>query len=100
MPVIDKITSAAEHQAFSGIVQSFDGKHNTLSVSSVEGGATETFPLKKGSHAYTPDGGRIKVNDLAPGTNVIVYYDLHADRRNVSRIEVLTHESKKQAPPG
>ena len=66
----------------------------------MEGGATETFPLKKGAHAYTTKGARIKVADLAPGTNIIVYYDLHADKRNVSRIEVLTQESKKQAPPG
>jgi len=98
VPVLDKITSSAMHQAFSGTVQSFDEKHNTLNVSAVEGGVTETFPLKKSTYAYTPDGTRIKVNDLAPGTSVIVYYDLHQDHRTVSRIEILAHESKKQAP--
>ena len=100
VPMMDKITSAAEHQAFTGIVQTFDDKRNTLSVNSVEGGATETFSLKKGSRAFTTTGSRIHVADLAPGTHVIVYYDLRADRRSVSRIEVLTQESKKQAPPG
>ena len=99
VPVLDKITSSAMHQAFSGIVQSFDDKHNTLNVNSVEGGVTETFPLKKLGYAYAPDGTRRRVNELTPGTNVIVYYDLHADRRNVSRIEILAHESKKPAPP-
>jgi hypothetical protein len=100
VPVIDKITAAAEHQAFTGVVQTFDDKHNMLSVNSVEGGATETFTLKKGAHAYTTAGTRIHVADLAPGTHVIVYYDLRADRRNVSRIDVLASESKKPAPPG
>jgi len=100
VPMLDKITAAAEHQAFTGIVQIFDEKHNTLSVNSVEGGATETFTLKKGAHAITTAGTRIHVADLTPGTHVIVYYDLRADRRNVSRIDVLATESKKQAPPG
>ncbi len=99
VPMLDKITSAAMHQAFSGTIKSFDEKRNTLNVSSVEGGITETFSLKKGAHAITPDGARIKVADLSPGTNIIVYYDLRAEHRNVSRIEVLAHESKKQAPP-
>ena len=99
LPVIDKIASAAEHQAFSGTVQSLDEKHNILNVNSVEGGATEIFPVKKTTPVYTTDGYRRKPSNLTPGTNVIVYFELHADHRTVKRIEILAGESKKQAPP-
>jgi hypothetical protein len=99
LPVIDKITSASEHQAFSGTVQSLDEKRNILNVNSVEGGATEIFPVKKTTPVYTTDGYRRKPSNLTPGTNVIVYFELHADHRTVKRIEILASESKKQAPP-
>jgi hypothetical protein len=99
VPVIDKITSASLHQAFSGTVQSLDEKHNILNVNAVEGGVTETFPIKKNTHVITAAGTRIRLSDLAPGANVIVYFELRADHRNVTKIEILTNESKKQAPP-
>jgi hypothetical protein len=99
VPGLDKIISSAEHQAFSGIVQSLDDKHSILTVNAVEGGVTETFPVKKSTHVFTTTGDRIKLRDLAPGANVIVYYELRADHRNVTKIEILTKESKKGAPP-
>ncbi len=99
LPVIDKITSSASHQAFSGIVQSLDEKRNILNVNSVEGGATEIFPVKKSTPVVTAEGTRRKPASLTPGTNVIVYFELHADHRTVKRIEILAGESKKQAPP-
>jgi len=99
VPVLDKLATASLHQAFSGTVQSLDAKHNILNVNAVEGGVTETFPVKKTTHVFTTAGDRIKVSDLAPGANIIVYYELHADHRNVTKIEILRSESKKQAPP-
>jgi hypothetical protein len=99
LPVIDKITSGASHQAFSGIVKSVDEKHQVLNVNAVEGGVTEIFPVKKNTHVIGPDGTRLKLDDLVPGTNIIVYFELRADRRSVKRIEILSSESKKQAPP-
>jgi hypothetical protein len=99
LPVIDKITSGASHQAFSGIVKSLDEKHEVLNIDAVEGGVTEIFPIKKNTRVIGPDGSRLKLDDLAPGTNVIVYFELRADRRSVKRIEILSSESKKQAPP-
>jgi hypothetical protein len=80
-------------------VQSLDEKHNILNVNAVEGGVTETFPIKKNTHVITAAGTRIRLSDLAPGANVIVYFELRADHRNVTKIEILTNESKKQAPP-
>jgi hypothetical protein len=99
LPVIDKITSGASHQAFSGIVKSVDEKHQVLNVNAVEGGVTEIFPVKKNTRVIGPDGSRLKLDDLVPGTNIIVYFELRADRRSVKRIEILSSESKKQAPP-
>lgn len=99
VPGLDKIIGAAQHQAFSGTVQSLDAKHNILNVNAVEGGVTETFLVKKTTHVFTNAGDRIKLSDLAPGANIIVYFELRADHRNVTKIEILTRESKKQAPP-
>jgi hypothetical protein len=99
LPVIDKITSGASHQAFSGIVKSVDEKRQVLNVNAVEGGVTEIFPVKKNTRVIGPDGSRLKLDDLVPGTNIIVYFELRADRRSVKRIEILSSESKKQAPP-
>jgi hypothetical protein len=98
LPIIDKITSSASHQAFSGIVESLDEKRNILNVNSVEGGATEIFPVKKSTPVVTADGTRLRPASLTPGTNIIVYFELHADHRTVKRIEILAGESKKQAP--
>lgn len=99
VPVIDKISGGGSHQAFNGIVQSLDEKRNILNVNAVEGGVTEIFPIKKNTHVFGPDGSRLKLGDLAPGSNVIVFFELRADHRSVKRIEILSSESKKQAPP-
>jgi len=99
VPVIDKISSGGSHQAFNGIVQSLDEKRNILNVNAVKGGVTEIFPIKKTTHVFGPDGSRLKLGDVTPGTNVIVYFELRADHRSVKRIEILSSESKKQAPP-
>ena len=98
IPGLDKIISANEHLMFTGTVKSLDEKHNTLSVSSVEGGDTEIFPIKHGTHVETADGFRKKLDVLSPGTRVNVYYDQRSDRRTVTRIELFTSESKKKAP--
>jgi 3-dehydroquinate synthase class II len=80
-------------------VQSLDEKRNILNVNAVEGGVTEIFPIKRSTHVFAPDGSRLKLGDLAPGTNVLVYFDLRADHRSVTRIDIIPSESKKPAPP-
>ena len=109
LPVLGKIAGGSSHQAFSGKVQSVDMKRNLLKVNTVEGGATEFFPIKKNVPVSTASGERIKVQDLAPGTNIIVYYDQKEDRRTVSEIMVLSsggeekegkaEKEKKKSPP-
>ena len=99
IPGLDKIISAQEHLAFTGTVKSVDEKHNILSVDSVEGGDTEIFPIKHGTHVETSDGFRKRLETLSPGTRVIVYYDQKSDRRTVTRIELFASETKKKEPP-
>ena len=98
IPGLDKIIAANEHLAFNGTVKLLDEKHSTLSISSVEGGDTEIFPIKHSTHVETIDGFRKKLDVLSPGTRVIVYYDQRADHRTVTRIELLASESKKKEP--
>jgi hypothetical protein len=84
--------------AFTGTVKSVDEKHNILSIDAVEGGDTEIFPIKHGTHVETSDGFRKRLDTLAPGTRVIVYYDQRADPRTVTRIELFASQSKKKEP--
>ena len=98
IPGLDKIIAANEHLAFTGTVKSVDEKHNVLSIDSVEGGNTEIFPIKHTTHVMTADGFRKKLDVLSPGTYVTVYYDQRSDHRTVTRIELLTSESKKKEP--
>ena len=103
VPVIGKITSASTRLAFSGKVQSLDLQRNLLSVSTVEGSSTEFFPIRKGMSILLAKGGKIKLTELNPGTNVIIYYEQKGDRRTVKEIVVLAarpaEEEKKSPPP-
>ena len=97
IPGLDKIIAANEHLAFTGTVKSVDEKHNLMSIDA-EGGTTEVFPIKHGTHVMTSDGFRKRLDVLSPGTRVIVYYDQRADHRTVTRIELFASESKKKEP--
>jgi len=109
VPVLGKITGGSSHQAFSGKVQDVDMKRNLLKVDTVEGGATEFFPLRKNIPVSTASGERLRVQDLTPGNNILVYYDQKEDRRTVSQIIVLSsrgedkegkgEKEKKKSPP-
>jgi len=98
VPGLDKIIAANEHLMFTGKVKTLDIEHNTLSVSSVEGSDTEIFPIKHGTHVYTSDGFRKKLDILSPGTQVIVYYDQRSDRRTITHIDLYTSETKRKEP--
>ena len=99
IPGLDKIISANEHLAFTGTIKLVDEKHNTLSVNSVEGVDTEIFPIKHSTHVVTADGFKKKLEDLSPGTQVIVFYDQRADHRTVTSIQLLASKYKKKTPP-
>lgn len=103
VPVLDKLSSGSSHQAFSGRVQSLDMERKILNVNTVQGGNTEIFPIKKGIHVATAGGDKLKLADLTPGTNVLIYYEQRGDRRTVKEIVVLAaggeEDKKKSAPP-
>lgn len=101
VPGLDKATSGFSHLAFSGKVESVDLKRKVLNVNTVQGGSTEIFPLKKGIHVSTADGEKLKLGELTPGTNVIIYYEQKGDRRQVREIVVLASGAAetKKAPP-
>ncbi len=102
VPIVDKITSGQSRQAFSGKVQSLDLERKLLNVDTVQGGNTEIFPLTKGVRVAAADGGKLKLKTLAPGTNVLIYYEQKGDQRTVKQIIVLAAgpaETKKPAPP-
>ena len=103
VPIIGKIGGGSNRQAFSGKVQSVDLRRKLLLVGTVEGDHTEYFPVKKNVPVSSASGEKMKVAELAQGTNVIVYYEVKDDRRTVSEILVLgaadKPASKKPAPP-
>jgi len=104
VPVIDKINAGNSHQAFNGTVQSFNEKEKVLNVNTVEGGNTEIFPLKKSVRVETVAGARLDLTALAPGTNVMIFFDQRNGQRKVTRIEVLgmappAKNDKKPSPP-
>jgi hypothetical protein len=98
VPGLDRITTGSSQQAFSGIVQSLDTKRNLLNVNTVQGGVTEIFPVRKGTHVSTADGDRVKLSTLKPGTNVLIYYDQKGDRRTVKHVIVLAGPARAQKP--
>ena len=101
VPGLDKISGGSTNQAFSGIVQSLDMKRSILNVNTVQGGVTEIFPIKKGMKVENAEGDKRKLEDLKPGTNVLIYYSQKGDRRSVKQIVVLAAEkvAAKKATP-
>ena len=102
IPVVDKLSGGTNHQAFSGTVQSLDLEQHVLEVNPSEGKTVEIFRVKKGFSISTADGGKFKLKQLVPGTNVMIYYDQKGDHRTVKEIVVLSarpDEPKKKASP-
>jgi len=101
VPVIDKITGGGPtQQAFTGIVKSIDFASEVLNVDNISGKSTEIFPIRKKIHVVTADGSKLKLANVKPGTNVIVYYDQKGDRRAVTQIVILAGSAvKKKTPP-
>jgi len=103
IPVVDKIAGGSNHQAFSGTVASVDLAGHVLEVNALESKTVEIFPIKKGVFISTADGKKTKLAQLAPGTNVIVYYDQKGDHRTVKQVVVLGAAAetpkKKKTPP-
>jgi hypothetical protein len=104
VPGLDKISPSYSHQAFTGRVLSVDIRRSLLNVNAVRGNGTEIFPIKKSVRVERANGDRLKLEELQPGTDVIVYYDQRGEQRNVKDIVVLQSaggkdKDSKAAPP-
>jgi hypothetical protein len=104
IPMPTKKTMTGTHRAFSGKVETLDLKRKVLIVATVEGGGSEIFPIKKGISVSGARGKKMKLQELSPGTNIIVYYDYRDGKRLVNEIMVLAvspakKEAKKESPP-
>lgn len=102
VPIADKVSSGFSRQAFSGKVQSLDLERKLLNVDTVLGSNTEIFPVTKGVRVASADGAKLKLKALAPGTNVLIYYEQKGDQRTVKEIVVLaagSTQARKPAPP-
>lgn len=104
VPGLDKITSGASRLAFSGRVQSLDLQRSLLNVNTVQGGNTEVFPIKKSVRVEATNGGKLSLDDLVPGTTVLIYYEQRKEQRSVKEIVVLqsapaAEKEKKPSPP-
>lgn len=103
VPILGKLTSNPDQQAYSGTVQSLDLKQKVLNVNSRQGRDTEIFPLKKDVHVETINGKKMQLENLTPGTSVLIYFDQKRGERTVKNIIVLEagkNSRETQHPPG
>lgn len=89
VPILGKLTSGPQQQAYSGTVQSLDLKQKVISVNSRQGRDTEIFPVKKDVRVETINGKKMNLKTLTPGTSVLIYYDQKRGERTVKYIIVL-----------
>jgi hypothetical protein len=71
-------------------------------VNTVQGANTEIFPVTKSVRVETASGEKLKLQSLAPGTNVLIYYEQKGDQRTVRQIVILAAapaEEKKPSSP-
>jgi predicted RNA-binding protein len=103
VPIVDKLTNGGSRQAFSGKVETLDLERHVLELNATESKTLEIFPVKKGIPVSSAEGERMKLSQLKPGNEVIVYYEQKGDRRTVKDIVVLTagdaDKPKRSAPP-
>ena len=90
VPIVGKLTSGNQRQAFSGKVQSVDLKQKILNVNALKGMDSEIFPVKKNVHVEDVDGRKMKLTALTPGMTVLIYYNQKSGERTVKNIVVLS----------
>lgn len=95
LPVIGKLTSGNQQQAFTGKIQSLDLKQKVLNVNSLHGQQSEIFPVKKNVRVQAVDGHRMSLTELVPGMTVLIYFHQKSGERTIKNIIVLS-SSKAQ----
>lgn len=89
VPIVGKLTSPNDRQAYSGKVQSLDLKQKILNVDSLHGEDSEIFPFKKNVRIESLNGGRMDLRALKPGTTVLIYFNQKSGERTIRNIVVL-----------
>jgi hypothetical protein len=96
VPIVGKLTSPSDREAYSGKIQSLDMKQKILSVDSLHSQDSEIFPFKKNVRVESLDGGRMDLRALKPGTTVLIYFNQKSGERTIRNIVVLG-SGKEQA---
>lgn len=96
VPIVGKLTSPNDREAYSGKIQSVDLKQKILSVDSLHDEDSEIFPFKKNVRIESLDGGRMDLRALKPGTTVLIYFNQKSGERSIRNIVVLG-SGKEQA---
>ncbi|HET7214910.1 MAG TPA: hypothetical protein VFL79_15065 [Terriglobia bacterium] len=96
MPIVGKLTSPNDRQAYSGKIQSVDLKEKILNVDSLHGQESEIFPFKKNVRIESLGGGRMDIKSLQPGATVLIYFNQKSGERTIRNIVVLS-SGKEQA---
>lgn len=96
VPIVGKLTSPTDREAYSGKIQSVDMKQKILSVDSLHDEDSEIFPFKKNVRIESLDGGRMDLRALKPGTTVLIYFNQKSGERTIRNIVVLG-SGKEQA---
>ena len=100
VPMIDKITSGTDREAFSGLVQSLDLKDSLLVIHNTRDDTDEYFPFKKTVSVATASGKYLTLDSVKPGQNVLVYYEQKNNKRTVKEIVLLENApAPKPAAP-
>lgn len=96
VPIVGKLTSPNDRQAYSGKIQSVDLKEKILNVDSLHGQESEIFPFKKNVRIESLGGGRMDIKSLQPGATVLIYFNQKSGERTIRNIVVLS-SGKEQA---
>ena len=103
VPIVGKLGSNSDHEAFSGKVASVDLTEKILNVNARQGRETEIFPLRKDTRIQGVNGKKLKLQALTPGTSVLIYYRDKGSGREIKNIIVLEgakdHGKSNVTPP-
>ncbi len=96
VPLVGKLSSGFQQQAFSGKVQSVNVKDRVLNVNSLRGREREIFPFKKNVRVEGINGDKLSLAEVTPGTTVLIYFNQKSGERTIKNIVILS-SGKKQA---
>lgn len=102
VPIVGKLGSNSDHEAFSGKIASVDLTEKILNVNARQGQETEIFPLRKDTRIQGVNGKKLKIEALTPGTSVLIYYRDKGSGREIKNIIVLEgakDQGKSSAAP-